>query len=473
MWFKFSEMKKGNHFLGYIDEVSETCVRGWVINKGSSESVEVKLYINKKKITSSKADILRIGLKEKNLHPTGTCGFKIVFKERLTKNCSVQVLISENNQDLKNSPWTFEKNDTSSKKQNRFLGYIDEVREYYVRGWVIDKNSNNPVDVTLIVNNKKITSSKAKVLRKGLKEKNLHPTGYCGFNIVMEERLTENCSVQILISENSQDLRNSPWKFQKNNTPLKKLFLIHIPKTAGSSLNYFIQSNFTSNKSIVHLEQNKKWKSGQISRLVESNEFLSGHLSIKDVMKKLDISNYYKVAMLRNPLDQVVSHIKWVIGISNKTEGKFFKNHPKVYQDMSLKLRHLDLSKKENLEYFVNNMTFNESNLFTNCQTRYFLDSSTTSISVKDAEKAIKCFKNFDLIGTVDRYDDFIKFLCKQMSWKEPKVNRKLNTNNSNIGIDLSDHEVLTILKKLTWADEMLYEEARLHFESSFQSKFS
>lgn len=61
--------------LGVIDVFNPTKISGWVFEKDSEDSVEVVLKHNDNIIAKTVADMHRKDLKEKQMHPTGNCGF--------------------------------------------------------------------------------------------------------------------------------------------------------------------------------------------------------------------------------------------------------------------------------------------------------------------------------------------------------------------------------------------------------------
>ena len=90
--------------------------------------------------------------------------------------------------------------------------------------------------------------------------------------------------------------------------PNKCLF-IHIPKTGGSSLEHAIASNYLEGE-----------QEGNIERMAYSEFTVHGHFEkrekgngghphsfIKDYAEHLNIEDYYKFVVLRNPFEQVVS----------------------------------------------------------------------------------------------------------------------------------------------------------------------
>jgi len=90
--------------------------------------------------------------------------------------------------------------------------------------------------------------------------------------------------------------------------PNKCLF-IHIPKTGGSSLEHAIASKYLEGEPEGNIER-KAYSKFTVHGHFEKREKGNGghpHSFIKDYAEHLNIENYYKFVVLRNPFEQVVS----------------------------------------------------------------------------------------------------------------------------------------------------------------------
>jgi len=240
----------------------------------------------------------------------------------------------------------------------------------------------------------------------------------------------------------------------------KKLFFMHIAKSAGTSLNKYIESHYSSKKVFTHLESNKDWKSKEITK---DYDFLSGHLRIHVISRFLDLSDYSIITLLRDPLEHVISHISWVRYIGEDEKSRFFLSHPQAIRDLSLKLKSMDFSDYDQLKYFIDNIDDPARHLFDNCQTRYFLhDQTNCHITEELAYMALKAFSFFDIIGVTEKYDQFIKLLNLKMNWKHSrKPNPHLNVQKKTYGLDFNDPKLREILSRLIFADQIVYNKAK------------
>ncbi len=66
-------------YKGIIGRITSHSITGWVMKKDEKEPVAIELYKNAKLLKKIKADQRRQDIKKIGIHPTGECGFHIVF----------------------------------------------------------------------------------------------------------------------------------------------------------------------------------------------------------------------------------------------------------------------------------------------------------------------------------------------------------------------------------------------------------
>lgn len=359
-------------------------------------------------------------------------------------------------------------------ENNKIIGYLDEVTNKYISGWAVNKEDTNvPVEVKIHINGYEPMIIKADRFRVGLKNKGIHPNGIGGFRLELEQKLdiSLDTEIKVFAGENNIPLKNSPWvitnKLQENGFTIKKLFFMHIAKTAGTSLNNFIVQKYFSDRTWTHIEGNKNWRDESYNSIPKRYDFISGHVTIQRFKRIVNLSNFFKITLIRDPIKHLASHLNWVISISDDIKSNFFLNHPLHIRVMSLKLRQLDFSNADLFENFVNKMTIEERVLFDNCQSRYFLNNhSRENLVIKDLEEVFSTVELFDIIGVSDKYDDFIKLVAKEFEWDIPEMSKKrLNVqNNRVVNFDLKDKKITKIVARLTWLDQKLYDKIHARY---------
>ena len=339
-----------------------------------------------------------------------------------------------------------------------YIGFLDNVLSETISGWAKASVDSSPVEVTPWINDKLIEKQNSTQFRKGILKKKIHSTGKCGF-VFEDIKLAENDNVRCTFP-NGVDLKNSPWKITSlYNHSKKKLFFMHIAKTAGTSLNSYIEKHFDSDRVKTHLEG---VRFGETKFDISKYSFMSGHLRILRMQSILDLSDFKKITLLREPISHLASHLKWVRHIGKSTTGNFFRSHSLEIQSLSIRLNNMDFENAEELNSFFSNMNQTSLNLFNNCQSRYFLnDIISCPLNEKHLNTAIKTLDQFNLIGTLEEYDLFVNSVSKLMSWPEGTPPSKKNVNKENYGLDINNPEIFSILSKQVEYDILLYENVK------------
>ncbi len=199
----------------------------------------------------------------------------------------------------------------------------------------------------------------------------------------------------------------------------KKIFFIHVGKTGGSSFNKFLKKKLTGDQHCEKYLIPSSRRLSDISRLKEL-DYISGHLTIQDFYEnKLSQDEYFLTTFLRDPLDQLISSVNWIIRIRNIGDD-FFQSHPKLIRDMSQELRSADLEDSDTLI----NLLIKHKGLFQNNQSRYFLNESG-----EDPCKAIDNISVLDFIGITEHYEESLRRFKKMNDIEGPTEVQRENVN--------------------------------------------
>ncbi len=91
-------------------------------------------------------------------------------------------------------------------------------------------------------------------------------------------------------------------------SPYRGALFLHIPKTAGSALTDTFCFNFAHFIRDAHLP-GSAWRDVVAG---EDGFFISGHFSFSDVAETIGRSDVFSFTVLRDPVEQVVSNVRWV-----------------------------------------------------------------------------------------------------------------------------------------------------------------
>ncbi|WOE69444.1 hypothetical protein RZR97_10050 [Hydrogenimonas thermophila] len=98
----YQSLQKILKYKGNVDNITKNFITGWAFVKDNNEPCEVELHINGKKIQTTLANKFRPDLKEKNIHPSGNCGFAFKLNNiSLSYNDNLEIKIKNYNFNLK------------------------------------------------------------------------------------------------------------------------------------------------------------------------------------------------------------------------------------------------------------------------------------------------------------------------------------------------------------------------------------
>ena len=241
---------------------------------------------------------------------------------------------------------------------------------------------------------------------------------------------------------------------QENFKP--KLFFMHIAKTAGSSVNKYLASHYAEDRHALHVESKQEWRTDQ--DWARNLGFVSGHYSLPHFKRNLQLSRYYKITVLREPYAHLVSHLAWIRKLADEDETRRLAEHPEFVQHFARKLAKTDLSDPVAIGKLISSLEDKEKRLVDNCQVRYFTQVEVgADVGEMDAQNAIEASAEFDLIGTTDRIDEFLRHVAAHMGWKAPVTEVRENVSRNYYGLDVEDKNICAALEPLVHFDLKLY----------------
>jgi len=337
------------------------------------------------------------------------------------------------------------------------LGKVKFISPLKVRGWCFEEKSHAAIKAHLYINGKSFQSQTADIPRPSLKKRKIHNTGKCGYLFKIDESLIQDNEVELKVffGKNKLNIIDN-FKYINSTNHKKKIFFLHIPKAGGTSLNEMLALNFQQSKTKFHIEGDRENKYRNIN--VTELDFLSGHIRLHEIIKHLTLNDFLRITILRDPFNQLCSHINWLKFISEDPKGSFFRGHPQPIQEISLKIREINFSNTSEIVSFFYKLSPLGNQLFNNCQTRYLLNTTAPHIlDNKHAALAIMTLHFFDIIGTVEHYDSFLQKISDTLGWETKIELIQSNALNNKYGIEKESQRLKEILYPLITADQILY----------------
>ena len=184
---------------------------------------------------------------------------------------------------------------------------------------------------------------------------------------------------------------------------------MHIPKTAGSSINNFFGNIFGSEYSLFHLETIQDWETLS-DTYFQPYVYIAGHTPFPRVSKRLEGGQWRTFSVIRDPFDHLISHISWVKNLVRTPRR--FRNSPRDVQKLSRRLNEINFNDVDDVAKFFHSPLGLALSMFDNRQVRYFSDppddEPATEKSFKDA---LITTQNFTFVGVFERLKETIAYV--------------------------------------------------------------
>jgi hypothetical protein len=176
------------------------------------------------------------------------------------------------------------------------------------------------------------------------------------------------------------------------------IFFMHIPKTAGSSVSRLFIDHLGEERAIEQCTRGiyREWD-------FNSLEFVSGHLPVCDLDGRLD-ATAYRFTLLREPIDQLISHLNWVKRLLLPDYRKNFEQNTVEIQQVALSLAEVELSDPEAVDRYLRQCRGRARRLFLNAQASYFLprESDCAQADLDLACAAVRSLGRFHAVGRME-----------------------------------------------------------------------
>ena len=359
---------------------------------------------------------------------------------------------------------------------------VDRTDANFISGWCFYLlNRHEKVELAIYLNGMLLGVTTADLFREDLRELDIHPTGYCGFELVINktpDELKGHHVLSIVDRKNNKQLAKIKaadfsvikkggiikifkdlLSFSRRKRP--PILFMHIPKTAGTSFNTFIRYLNKYEKAISHIEATNETDYHDLNLRYN---YISGHLRYGIFRKYFCDQNNDLYTIIREPYARLHSHFKWMKRSIDERFEKSLKNHKSGIYNLRLKIKNLDFNDLERLKQFVDDISGAEAAFFDNLQTRYFLIDRVEKVFENDLEQALMNTSKFKLIGLTEQYSDFLEAFTRLNNLKSKIQTSTLNKSTQEPLFDINDSEIRNILHPLVCHDLILYEDVRNTF---------
>ncbi|MBI1216305.1 MAG: hypothetical protein GC185_10890 [Alphaproteobacteria bacterium] len=237
-----------------------------------------------------------------------------------------------------------------------------------------------------------------------------------------------------------------------------RAIFIHVPKTGGTSVNAFMADRIAPARYIKHIEQHDFDEDGFFDGL----DYVSGHVRMGQVLPFIRRADWYMFSVVREPMEQIFSHLAWTKDMSAPTARPKHANHPVPTRQKFYDFETLDISCPDALSAFVHGNAEYRT-FFDNYQTRYFLNAwHAAPLTYFECKIALANMKKLDLVGTTGQLGEVMKAAARDLGLKPPAkpVRHNVNGWRKRYGIDETSPLLRAALADFIKYDEILHREA-------------
>ena len=244
----------------------------------------------------------------------------------------------------------------------------------------------------------------------------------------------------------------------------KKVFFLHIPKTGGQFINNLLRKLVPDDQHLEHLQNYVHLE----DKSFLEKRFLSGHIPLKRFHKIVHDSKVrFIFTIIREPYNHLISHISWVRNLTQNS--KRFNAHPKIVQDLAIKLEQINFENAPEVEEFVNQIDGYALAAFDNRRIRYFVDPPDTEwTNSNQKSEAIEMAKELSYVGLFEEFENSVNQILEILDLDENiSLDMKpINSKNKKAIADIHNRpEIKNILYPLVFHDLELYK-TFLHIQS-------
>ena len=238
------------------------------------------------------------------------------------------------------------------------------------------------------------------------------------------------------------------------------IFFIHVGKTAGSTMNNYLASNYPLG--FDHCEAFINDDAVLADRLRRAN-WMSGHVTLPATLQRLAPlrSDIRWFTCVREPEAQVRSHYNWLIEIFHKGR-RFYDGHPQLVKDISEQIRQTAANPTP---AGVARDLRTSAGLFLNYQSRFFFGNDLKRLKAAaaagtplgDMPAVVRSTEKFDAIADSAAIERLFNHIHGADVYT-PDNRLKVNTSTYRIDPELfKSDEVRETLRQHNLLDELLY----------------
>lgn len=246
---------------------------------------------------------------------------------------------------------------------------------------------------------------------------------------------------------------------------MQSILYVHIPKAGGSAVNEFFLQRLGKTSCLPHAENKFRGKQPDPNRFSKF-QFISGHLVYPNLKRHADDGNRFTMTVLREPVEQLISHIAWIRFQTEDAQSRAFRSLPDNVKRLAERLSRISPANPDALEHFLGSLKPPDLGFFDNCQTRYLLPAVKDVVGPGMLRRAKHNLQAMDFVGLSEYMPDVFDYLSYALALRPAQDNPRVNVSRRKYGLDANDAALKDVLRPFCALDLELYACARQAFGS-------
>ena len=253
---------------------------------------------------------------------------------------------------------------------------------------------------------------------------------------------------------------------------MQPILYVHIPKAGGSAVNEFFLQRLGKAACLPHAENQFRGLQPDPASFSKF-KFISGHLVYPNLKRHADGGDRFVMTVLREPLEQLISHIAWIRYQTEPAQRRAFHGLPDHVKALSEQLAKFDPSNADALDRFLSNLEPQNMGFFDNCQTRYLVSQVNGPIAPGMLRRAKSNLAAMDFVGIQESMQDVFDWLSYTLGLEPADASAGVNESKRKYGLDARDPAIQRVLRPFVALDQELYEHGKTLFGASIYAMWS